>query len=66
MYIFDIKKDDIKILCRIVKEIHLIDDLKTYMFIENDIVESKQIVLNVNNSKAFIDNYDVIINISYR
>ena len=41
MYIFNIKKDNIKILYRIVKEIYLINDLKTYMFIENDIVESK-------------------------
>ena len=34
-------KDDIKILYRIVRKIHLIDDLKTHMFIENNIVESK-------------------------
>ena len=30
-----------KILYRIIKKIHLIDDFKTYMFIENDIVELK-------------------------
>ena len=41
MYVSDIKKDDIKILYRIVREIHLIDDFKTYMLIENDIVKSK-------------------------
>ena len=35
------------------------------MFIKNDIVELKQIVLNVNKSKAFINNCDVTINISY-
>ena len=66
MYVFDIKKDDIKILCRIVKKIHLIDNSKAYMFIKNDIVELKQIVLDVNKNKAFIDNCDVIINIFYR
>ena len=53
-------------LYRILKEVHLIDNLKTYMLIENDIVESKEIVLNVSKSKAFIDSYDIIINISYR
>ena len=41
MYISNIKKDDIKILYRIVKKIHLIDDFKIYMFIKNDIVELK-------------------------
>ena len=41
MYVFDIKKDDIKVLCRIIREIHLIDDFKIYMFIENNIVELK-------------------------
>ena len=65
MYVSGIK-DGIKVLCRIVREIHLIDDFKAHMFIENDIVELKQIVLHVNKSKTFIDNYDVIINISYR
>ena len=41
MYVFDVKKNDIKILYRIVKEIHLIDDLKTHMLIENNIIDSK-------------------------
>ena len=41
IYVFDIKKNDIKILYRIIREIHLIDNLKTHMLIENDIVESK-------------------------
>ena len=36
MYVFDIK-----ILYRIIKKIHLIDDFKTHMLIENNIVESK-------------------------
>ena len=40
IYVSDIK-DDIKILYRIIKEIHLIDDFKTHIFIENNIVESK-------------------------
>ena len=41
MYISDIKKNDVKILYRIIREIHLIDDFKIYIFIENDIVELK-------------------------
>ena len=41
IYVSNVKKDDIKILYRIVKEIHLVDDFKTYMFIENNIIELK-------------------------
>ena len=66
MYISDIKKDDIKILYRIVKEIHLINDFKTYILIENNIVELKQIMINVNKSKVFINNCDITIDILCR
>ena len=41
MYVSGVKKDNIKILYRIIKKIHLIDDFKTHIFIENNIVESK-------------------------
>ena len=36
------------------------------MLIENNIIELKEIILNINRSKTFIDSYDIIINISYR
>ena len=65
IYISNIKKDDIKILYRILKKVYLINNLKVYILIKNDIVELKEIVLNINKSKAFIDSYDIIINISY-
>lgn len=39
IYVSDIKNNNIKILYYIIKEIHLIENFKTYMFIENDIVE---------------------------
>ena len=47
MYIFDIK-DDINVLYRIVREIHLISNLKAYILIKNDIVDLERIVINVN------------------
>ena len=53
-------------LYRIFKKIHLIDNFKIYMLIENDIVDSKQIMLDVNKNKVFINNCEVIINIFYR
>ena len=52
-------------LYRIFREIHLINNLKAYILIENNIIELKEIVLNISKSKTFIDSYDIIINISY-
>ena len=59
-------KNSIKILYYILREIYLINNLKTYILIENNIIELKEIVLNVNKSKTFIDSYDIIADISYR
>lgn len=64
-FIFDIKKNDIKILCRIFKKIHLINNLKIYILIKNNIVNSKKKILNINKNKVFIDNCGVIVNIFY-
>ena len=47
IYIFIIRKDDIKILYRIYKEIHFINNLKVYMLLNNDIISPKKIILNV-------------------
>ena len=46
IYIFIIK-NDIKILYRIHKKIHFIDNLKVYMLLNNDIISLKKIMLNV-------------------
>ena len=53
-------------LYRILREIYLINNLKIYILIENNIIELKEIILNINKSKAFINSYDIIIDISYR
>ena len=59
-------KNNIRILYRILKKIYLINNLKTYILIENNIIELKEIILNINKSKTFIDSYDITIDISYR
>ena len=46
MYI-SIVKDDIKVLYRIYKEIHFINNLKAHMLLNNDIINFEKIVLNV-------------------
>ena len=47
IYIFIVKKDNIKILYCIYKEIHFIDNLKIYMLLNNDIINFEKIVLNI-------------------
>ena len=61
-----VKKNNIRVLYRILKEIYLISNLKTYILIKNNIIKLKDIVLNINKSKTFIDSYDIIVDISYR
>ena len=45
-YIF-IVKNNIKILYRIYKKIHFIDNLKAYILLNNNIINFKKIVLNI-------------------
>ena len=47
IYISTSKKDDIKILYRIFREIHLINNLKTHLLINNNIIDSKKIMLDI-------------------
>ena len=47
IYISTSKKDDIKILYRIFKEIHLVNNLKTYLFIDNNVIDLEKIVLDI-------------------
>ncbi len=47
-------KKDSKKMIEIHKEMHLIEDLKTNMLIENDILESKNIIINIQEKKIVI------------
>ena len=47
IYISISKKDDIKVLCRIFREIHLVSNLKAHLLINNNIIDSKKIMLNI-------------------
>ena len=61
IYILIVKKDDIKVLCRIHKKIHFIDNLKVHMLLNNNIIGLKKIVLNVAQNKVYINNCEIII-----
>ena len=60
IYISIIKKDDMKVLYRIYKEIHFVNNLKIYMLLSNDVINSKKIILDIAQSKIYIDSYEVI------
>lgn len=62
IYIF-VSKNGNDILCRIYKKIYFVDNLKIHVFIKNDVINLEKIVLNVNQSKIYIDNYNIIITI---
>ncbi len=47
IYISTIKKDDTKILYRVYKEIHLINNLKAYILLKNNIINTKKIIFNI-------------------
>ena len=66
MYLPAVKQDGTRVLCRIVREIHLVDNLKAHMLIGNDIVGPEKIVLDVNQSKAFIGSCDATADITCR
>ena len=66
IYFFDITNDDVFVKTFIEKEIHLIKNLKTNMFIENDIIVSKEIFVNIINRIANIRSCDVIMSLNVR
>ena len=47
IYISTSKKDDIKIFYRIFREIYLVSNLKTYLLIDNNIIDLEKIMLNI-------------------
>ena len=58
---FSNKKNEIVVKIMITREIHLIDNLKINMLIENDLMKSKKIDINVTKETAHIDSCDVIV-----
>jgi hypothetical protein len=53
-FIYLLNKDDSKKMIEIYREMHLIDDLKINMLINNDILEWKEIIVKVQKKKTII------------
>ena len=63
MYFFEKNKDDHSVFVEIVREIHLVDNLKINFLINNDILESKLIDISISINTAIIENCYVIVSI---
>lgn len=66
MYLSRINEQSNKVLTLITKKLHLVDDFKVKMFIENDILESEVIVINVIKRFVYINNCNMKVNIHAR
>ena len=66
MYFSETNSADISTKTIIIREVHLIDDLKANLLINNDILDSKQIDIFNSTGTALIDSYDVTISITTR
>ena len=53
-------------LIYIRRELHIVNDLRVKMFIENNILKSKDFIINVINKKTRINNCKIEIKISSR
>ncbi len=47
-------KEDSKRMTKIHKEMHLVENLKVNMFIDNDVLESKDIIIDIQRKKVII------------
>ena len=54
-----------KMLICIRRKLHIVDDLRAKMLIENNILELKDFIINIINKKICINNYKIEIKISF-
>ena len=48
------------------RKLYIVDNLRVKIFIKNNIIKSKEIVINIVNKKVRINNYSITINIIAR
>ena len=66
MYFLEKNKNDKIIKTKIIRKVHLVNNLKTNMLIENDVLKSKKFDIFISISSVYIDSCDVIISIFIR
>jgi len=55
------KKDNRDILSIVRRELYIIDSLRAYIFIRNNIISLKGISINIANKEVYIASYSIII-----
>ena len=60
------KKNENVVMIKITRETHLVDDLKINMFINNDFIDLKKIVIDVVKEVAHIKSYNINVNIEVK
>jgi len=65
LYILN-RKNKKNVIAYIRCEVHLIDNLKINMFIDNDIIKLEDIIIDVKKRKVHINNCDIIINVEIK
>ena len=63
---FSDQKNDVTVKTKITKEIHLIDNLKINMLLNNDVIESEKIDVSISNKSVYIDSCEVIASLEVR
>ena len=66
IYIPTTKDNSTKVLYYIIYKIYLVNNLKTNIFIRNDIIGLEKIIINISKGKAIIGSYGTTINIISR
>ena len=66
IYFLDTNKFEKSALANITRKIHLIDDLKINMLIENDILELESFIIDVSKKTTTINNCEIIIDLFIR
>ena len=66
MYFFEKNKNDKIVKTKIIRKVHLMNNLKTNMLIENDVLKLKKFDIFISISSVYIDSCDVIISIFIR
>ena len=66
IYFSDTDESNKRVLACVRRELHLVDDLRAKMLIENDIIGPESIVIDVANKKAYIASCGVTVRVSAR
>jgi len=57
------KKNNKEVLGIVRRELYIVDSLRAYILVGNNIISPKGILINIANKKAYIASYSIIIRI---